>query len=119
MDEEMDQEWQKRSEQILTNSKEWRLSHPKATLREIEEEVHERLSHLEAQVIQDAAQASEKLEWSAVSATQRPPCPVCGTALQARGKRTRRLQTAGGQNISLSRNYGTCPTCEVGIFPPR
>jgi hypothetical protein len=45
----LDQEWQQLSEQILTDIKELRRSHPKATLREIEEEVHARMSRLEAQ----------------------------------------------------------------------
>lgn len=114
----MDQDWQHLSEQILTDIKEWRRCHPKATLREIEEEVPSRLSCLEAQVIQDAAQQSKRRDWSSVPAEQRPTCPVCGTPLQARGKRTRRLQAAGGQEISLTRSYGTCPTCGTGLFPP-
>lgn len=107
------------SEQILTDIKEWRRSHPQATLREIEEEVHARLSRLEAQVIQDTAQESEKRSWSGAQPEKRPPCPVCGTPLQARGQRVRRLQAAGGQEISLTRSYGTCPTCGTGLFPPR
>src|SRR5215471_7299248 len=90
-----------------------------ATLREIEEEVHTRMSRLEAHVIQDAAQESEKRSWSGAQPEQRPTCPVCGTPLQARGQRTRRLQTTGGQEISLTRSYGTCPTCGTGLFPPR
>ncbi|HLI06793.1 MAG TPA: hypothetical protein VKV40_09510 [Ktedonobacteraceae bacterium] len=115
----MDQDWQQLSEQILTDIKEWRRSHPKATLREIEEEVHRRLSRLEAQVIQDAAEQSEYADWSGKPVEQRPTCPVCGTTLQARGKRTRRLQAAGGQQISLTRSYSTCPSCGTGLFPPR
>ena len=115
----MDQNWQQLSEQILTDIKEWRRAHPKATLREIEEEVHARMSRLEAQVIQDAAQESQSRDWSAALPEQRPTCPVCGTPLHARGKRTRHLQAAGGQEISLTRSYGSCPTCGTGLFPPR
>jgi len=119
MSEETDQGWQQLSAQILTDIKAWRRDHPKVTLREIEQEVHQRLSRLEAQVIQDAAQASAQRDWSGTSAQERPTCPVCGTPLQARGKRPRRLQGAGGQEITLSRTYGTCPTCGTGLFPPR
>src|SRR5215469_2198234 len=86
---ELDQDWQALSEQILTDSKEWRRSHPKATLREIEE-VHARMSRWEAQVIQDAAGQSERRDWSRAERQERPICPVCGTPLQARGKRSRR-----------------------------
>lgn len=119
MNQELDQVWQQLSEQILTDIKEWRRTHPKATLREIEEEGHTRLSRLEAKVIQDAAEESERRSWSGAAPPERPPCPVCGTPLQARGKHARSLQAAGGQTISLTRSYGTCPTCGTGLFPPR
>jgi DNA repair exonuclease SbcCD ATPase subunit len=119
MDQETDQAWKQLSEQILTDIKAWRRAHPKATLREIEEEVHTRLSRLEAQVIQDAAEESERRAWSGAASSDRPVCPVCGTPLQARGHHTRQLQAAGGQNIHLRRSYGTCPTCGTGLFPPR
>src|SRR5579859_1725321 len=118
VDEEKDQQWQKLSEQILTDIKEWRRAHPKATFREIEEEVHARMSRLEAQVLQDSAQASSSREWSRAGSEARPNCPVCGTGLQARGKQTRKLQGMGGQEIRLERSYGTCPTCGTGLFPP-
>src|SRR4051794_15727654 len=115
----MDQDWQRLSEQILTDIKEWRRAHPKATFREIEEEVHERMSRLEAQVLQDTAQASSSREWRGASEQERPLCPICSTPLQARGKRSRSLQGAGGQNVTLCRSYGTCPVCGAGLFPPR
>jgi DNA repair exonuclease SbcCD ATPase subunit len=119
MNQESDQTWQQLSEQILTDIQVWRGAHPKATLREIEEEVHTRLSRLEAQIIQDAAQQSERRAWSGASPLERPACPVCGTPLQARGHHTRQLQAAGGQTLRLTRDYGTCPTCGTGLFPPR
>jgi hypothetical protein len=111
--------WRELSEQILTDIKEWRRSHPQATFREIEDEVHTRMSRLEAQLIQDTAQESKSREWSGTSKQERPRCPVCNTPLQARGKRQRSLQGSGGQEVLLSRDYGTCPNCETGLFPPR
>ena len=119
MNTESDHAWHQLSNQILTDIKAWRRAHPKATLREIEEEVHSRLSRLEAQVIQDAAQESEHRAWSRAAPSERPSCPVCGTPLNTRGQQTRHLQAAGGQTISLTRSYGTCPTCGTGLFPPR
>jgi hypothetical protein len=106
-------------EEILTELKAWRLAHPKATFREIEQAVHARTTRLEAQLLQDTAQASANREWSGKGEQERPACPVCGGPLHARGKQARTLQTAGGHSVKLQRGYGTCPTCGVGLFPPR
>lgn len=117
MNEEKEAHWREMSEQILTDIKEWRRVHPKATLYEIEQEVHRRMTRLEAQLVQDTAQASASRDWSREQA-HRPLCPVCQTPLLARGKRTRHVQGAGGQEIALERDYGTCPVCGTGLFPP-
>jgi RNase P subunit RPR2 len=119
MKKENEDHWRALSEEILTNMTEWRRQHPKATFREIEDEVHSRVSRLEAQMIQDTAQQSPSRQWSGSSPQQRPCCPVCQTPLQSRGKRQRRLQGSGGQEVILSREYGTCPQCGTGLFPPR
>ena len=119
MDQATEDHWRELSEQILTDMKEWRKGHPKATFREIEDEVHTRMSRLEAQLIQDTAQESKSREWSGASKQERPCCPVCTTPLQARGKRQRRFHGSGGQEVLLSRDYGTCPNCGAGLFPPR
>ena len=119
MEQEPEEHWRVLSEQILTDVKEWRRSHPKATLREIEDEVHARMSRLEAQLIQDTAEASKSRTGSGVGPQEGPTCPVCGTPLHARGKRARKLQAAGGQAVTLNRDYGTCPNCGTGLFPPR
>jgi hypothetical protein len=118
VDKTSEEHWRELSEQILTDMTEWRRSHPKATFREIEDEVHQRMSRLEAQLIQDTAQQSQSRTWSGTSPHERPICPVCQTPLQARGKRGRKLQGAAGQEVTLSREYGTCPTCGTGLFPP-
>ena len=118
MDKTSEEHWRELSERILTDISEWRRSHPKATFREIEDEVHERMSRLEAQLIQDTAQQSKSRAWSGASPQERPSCPICRTPLQARGKRRRKLQGAGGQEVTLNREYGTCPNCGTGLFPP-
>jgi hypothetical protein len=119
MDEAMENRWRELSEEVLSGMKEWRLAHPKATFREIEEAVHERVSRLEAQMLQETALASEHTDWGQTPSEERPRCPHCGTALQARGKRKRVLQSQGGHPITLKRSYGTCPACGMGLFPPR
>ncbi len=118
MNEEMDQNWQALSQEILLGMKAWRLAHPKATLREIEQEVNARMDRLGAQLVQDAAQASSTSEWTTQPVSERPRCSECGTPLVSRGQRSRRLQSRGGQSVELTRTYGVCPTCGVGLFPP-
>lgn len=43
--------WLSRSVIILSEVKEWRKAHPKATFVEIEDEVHRRMMELEAQLL--------------------------------------------------------------------
>lgn len=118
MNEAIERKWRELSEEILTDVQAWREAHPKATFGEIEQAVRERMTRLEAQLLQDTAQASASREWSGKREQERPHCPVCETALQARGQQSKQLQAAGGQTVTLKRSYGTCPTCGVGLFPP-
>src|SRR5215472_11387739 len=85
MNEEMDRTEQALSEEVLNGMKEWRLAHPKATLREIEQAVEERVNQLRARMLQDVALASAASDWTQDTEAQRPVCPECGTQLQARG----------------------------------
>jgi hypothetical protein len=48
MDEAIEKRWRELSEEVLSGMKEWRLAHPRATFREIEQAVQERLNQLEA-----------------------------------------------------------------------
>ena len=67
-------------------------------------------------MLEDAALASAVADWQA---TGEPPVyPQCGTPLQARGGHPRQLQTHGGQGLKLQREYGVCPVCQTGLFPP-
>jgi endogenous inhibitor of DNA gyrase (YacG/DUF329 family) len=104
------------SEEIISGIAEWRQQHPKATFREIEEEVDQRLSVLRAKMIADAALSSAQAEWEKDS--PEVLCPSCGKPLEKKGKKKRRLQTRGGQEVGLEREYGVCPECGQGIFPP-
>src|SRR5487761_780081 len=112
-----EQGWVKKSEEILSDIKEWRRGHPKATFVEIEDEGHRRMLELEARVLQDAAQDSQSREWGRGSSQEAPCCPKCGVALQARGKQKRTLQGNGGESVALTRTYGTCPKCGESFFP--
>jgi hypothetical protein len=114
-----DQKWEALSHDVLTGMREWRLQHPKATLREIEVVLDEHLSRLRARMLQDVALQSVAADWKQSVSADRPSCRVCSTPLILRGKRTRQLKTQGGQQITLDRSYGLCPTCKKGLFPPR
>ena len=117
----MEQEaWLKKSEEILRDVKQWRRTHAKATFVEIEDAVHKRMMQLEAHLLQDAAEASASREWGNRSKDdqgQRPQCPNCAVTLQARGNQKRTLQGNGGESITLTRTYGTCPKCGESFFP--
>jgi hypothetical protein len=53
--EQLEQDWRKLSEEVLAGMEEWRLQHPKATFREIEMVVHERMMRLEARMLENLA----------------------------------------------------------------
>lgn len=114
-----DHRWWAWAQEVLTGMKEWRLQNPTATFSQIEAALDERLGHLRARMLEDAAMASDVATWSQETATAPPTCPACATPLHSRGDATRHLQTHAGQEIHLTRSYGTCPACGVGLFPPR
>ena len=114
--EEIKKKWEGMSEEILSGMLEWRIRHPKATFREIEEEVDQRLAVMRARMLADAALSSASREWEEGEEGAR--CPKCGGKLKKKGKKKRELITRGGQEIELEREYGECTKCGEGIFPP-
>lgn len=112
-----DARWRAWAEEVLTEMKEWRLQHPRATLSEMEGALDERLARQRARMLEDMALASEVADLSQVPMEERPTCPQCGKPLGSRGQEERHLQTQGHQELTLKRSYGVCPTCEVGFFP--
>jgi YgiT-type zinc finger domain-containing protein len=113
---DFDRKWEKLAEEVLSGMKEWRIQHPRATWKEIEEALDQRLHRMRARMLEDMALASEAASLQEEGARAR--CPQCGEPLVSRGKRKRGLQTNGGEEIVLERSYGVCPRCGVGIFPP-
>lgn len=113
---EMCKSWNGLSEEIISGIAEWRQQNPRATFREIEAEVDKRLSVLRARMLSDAAIRSAQAEWDRVRGEV--VCPNCGAKLEQKGKKKRKLQTSGGQEVELAREYGVCPQCGQGIFPP-
>ena len=115
--EEMSQQWQQNSQQASQAIVQWRQTHPQATLAEIEAAVDEQMNRLRARMIEEVAQASPREQAESEHAAR--TCPQCGEHMQARGKHQRRLQTQGGQQVTLTRQYLSCPGCGYSFFPPR
>jgi len=112
-----EEEWKKMSEEVIAGTSAWRKNHPKATMREIEEEVDKRLSVMRARMIADTAMKSLSTEWEA--GEKAAVCPECGGELLKKGKKKRKLETREGREMELEREYGICLKCGHGIFPPR
>ncbi len=117
--EDLDARWHELTEEVITGMKEWRLQHPKATFREIEAALDERLARVRARMLEDAALLSRATEAQAEGTETPLRCPDCGTPLQARGKQSRELVTQHDQAIYLERQYAVCPQCGHSFFPPR
>lgn len=112
---ELPREWSGLSAKIMEGVAEWRATNPKATMREIEAEIDERLSELRAQMLSDTANASGRAKWEAAEGVE---CPDCGARLVKKGKKKRILLTREGREVQLDREYAVCPACGQGIFPP-
>lgn len=103
---------------MLTGMSEWRQQHPRATLREIEEEMDQRLNKRRAKMREELVKMSPQADWSEAPREERPVCERCGKPLVSRGKQGRQVQTSGGEQIKIERSSGTCPDCGQGLFPP-
>lgn len=111
--------WRELSEDVTTGMAEWRVQHAKATLREIETALDERLGRMRARMLQDAALASHATDIREIPTDERPRCAKCGTALIHQSWAKRDLLTHHGHTVTLKRSYAICPTCGEAFFPPR
>jgi len=117
--EEAETRWRELAEEAIVGMTEWRLQHPKATFKEIETALDERLAKVRARMLEDAALGSGLRDIAALSEDERPKCPKCGQTLDGRGQETRSLTTNHNKTITLKRSYAMCPACGAGLFPPR
>ncbi len=118
MQEDFDRRWPQLAAEVMSGMKQWRLQHPRATLREMEQALDERLGQMRARMLEDLALASAAAQLKN-EAGERLRCPQCEHALELRGERVRHLHTHHQQQLELERCYGTCPRCGAGFFPPR
>jgi len=114
---EVEVQWRRLSEEVITGVWEWRRHHPKATLQEIEAAVDERLAQFRARMLQDVALASRSADLRQTAKPERPTCPQCGGPVEPRGPHERQVTTHQNQTLPLRRSYAVCPTCQVGFFP--
>jgi YgiT-type zinc finger domain-containing protein len=114
---ELEARWRQLSEDVLVGMKEWRQAHPKATLREIETALDEKLAKVRARMLEDVALLSQATDL--VASKERVNCPQCGQEMEAHGQEERTLTTTGNQEVVLRRSYAVCPACGAGLFPPR
>jgi ribosomal protein S27AE len=112
--------WEAQAQEAFLDLREWRALHPQATLAEIERELDRRLEVLRARLLADLALASQAadLQGREGAPAQRARCPRCGTPLHDGGVHQRTLVTLGNHKVALVRDYGTCPGCGSGLFPP-
>ena len=115
---ELLESWSTLSQEVIVGMGEWRSQHPRATLREIETQLDQRLARLRARMLQDTALQSGAVDWQAAAVQEQPVCPECGEQLKPSGWHPRELQSHGQQQLVLERQYGVCPKCGVGFFPP-
>ena len=113
-----DERWEQEAEAVLSGMKEWRLQHPRASFREIEAALDERLDRMRARLLEDLALASTAADLAQQAESERPRCRQCGAALVSRGQHARTVLVQGEQAVRLRRSYAVCPSCGEGLFPP-
>lgn len=105
-------------QEIREQLRQWRREHPQATFDEIDAEVARQYARLHAEVVAELSTAGDSVI-AGGGEGERVRCPECQMPMQRRGQRRRRLATRRGVEAELVRDYYACPTCGVGLFPPR
>lgn len=110
--------WEAMAEEVFTGFREWRVQHPRATFKEIETALDERLARVRARLLADAALASVAADLGAVAQAERPVCPDCGGRLVLAGQEARTVTTTYEQQVRLVRSATVCTACGRRVFPP-
>lgn len=111
--------WEELSREVQGELAAWRRAHPRATLAEIEVATDAVLRRLQARYLADLVAASPSADLAATPEAERPRCPACGGALEARGRRARAVLTPGqAEPVPIERSYAVCRACGAGLFPP-
>jgi hypothetical protein len=108
------QRWQEQGEQAVASIVQWRVTHQKAKLAEIEQPVDEKINRLRDQLSGQGAQASAAAN---SEASQELVCEKCGQARHSGGRARQLWQTEGGHQAEVERTYVTCLKSGGGFFP--
>ena len=114
---ERDMRWHPLSDEVISGMNEWRPQHPRATFREIEQALDERLARLRARMLPDAALASRATVVSTLDDHERRVCPQCGSRMEPHGQPQRELTSSDAQTLKLKRSYAVCPHGKRGFSP--
>ena len=106
--------WENGMHELFLGLREWRATHPHATLAEIERELDRRMARVRAQIMTDLALASTAAD---LLSGDPPACPECGGVLHDTGRQARTLVTLGNEPVTLERDYATCAQCGRRLFP--
>jgi len=112
------QTWEELAEEVFIGMREWRVQHPRATFKEIETALDERLARVRARILTEAALQSAAEDLRDVPAPERPVCPDCGGALRLAGREERVLTTTYEQAVPLVRSATVRTACGRRVFPP-
>lgn len=113
-----EQTWEEIAAEVFIGFREWRVQHPRATLKEIETALDERWARIRARVLADAAMRSATCDLREQPVAARPVCPDCGGRLELAGHEERVVTTTYEQAIRLSRSATSCTACGKRVFPP-
>jgi hypothetical protein len=93
-----------RSEEVITGMAEWRAQHPRATWKESAAALDERLAQVRARMLHDTVLASAATDVRQLPVDERPRCPECGPALEARGQEERTVRPPYERAVTLRRS---------------
>ncbi len=111
--------WDEVAAEVCTGFREWRLQHPRATFKEIETALDERLARVRARMLADAAVQSAARDLREVPLARRPVCPDCGGQVVLAGQEERVLTTSYEQQLAITRSATQCTVCGRRVFPSR
>ena len=105
-------ELQAKATELITRLLDWTDQTDKPNLSQMEDEILSLRGELGESMLQTVIAAQETDQ-----PTAQPTCPSCGQPLEDKGRRSHQTVTRVGE-VTLSRGYYYCPTCQRGFFPP-